>query len=97
MLQRDNGDNSAIRNNTKNTNNNDGVDIPQPSQDEARIEIHRLKNNKSADHDGLTDELVKAVDDASAYLHNVARGHLLKPQCPLSCTEKGDPTICSYF
>ena len=41
----------------------DGVEIPPPSHNEASVAIQRLKNNKAAGPDGLPAELLKAGGD----------------------------------
>ena len=39
--------------------NDDGMEIPSPSQEKVKVSIMRLKNNKAAGSDGLPAELLK--------------------------------------
>ena len=84
----------------------DRVEIPPPSQDEVKVAIQRLKNNKAAGADGLAAELFKTggVELIRCMHQLISKIWLaesmpndwnLSVLCPI--LKKGDPTICANY
>ena len=84
----------------------DGVEIPPPSHNEIRVAIQQLKNNKTAEPDGLPAALFKASgDELVRSKHELIYRIWLEESMPSDwnlsalcpALKKGDHTICASY
>ncbi|XP_049318579.1 LINE-1 retrotransposable element ORF2 protein isoform X1 [Bactrocera dorsalis] len=83
----------------------DGADVPLPDQEEVRIAVARLKNNKAAGTDGLPasysnsgEELIRSMQQLLCKMwsdESMPTDWNLSMLCPIH--KKGDPTICANY